>query len=101
MSAGFDLEAVYDQEISPLMTRLIEICKVNNIPMLASFLYARAEDGEDFFCTTALVPRPPDPRHSRTLSLATTVIQEGVREDQELRLTSGDLAAITVEMEGK
>jgi hypothetical protein len=46
-----DNEAVYDEQISPLMTQIIEICKANNIPMVASFQFAG-----DAFCTSSVLP---------------------------------------------
>lgn len=56
----FDLEAVYDTEIAPLMTQIIEICKKHGMPMLASFCYAKGKepgypDGVSH-CTTC-IPR--------------------------------------------
>lgn len=50
-SEDFDLEEVYDTEIAPLMTRIIEICKHYKMPMVASFCYKSDDDGEDF-CST-------------------------------------------------
>jgi hypothetical protein len=52
----WDLEAVYDAEISPLMTQIIAICKRVGLPMVASFQYANRED--EALCTTALPLRP-------------------------------------------
>jgi hypothetical protein len=64
----FDLESVYDEEIFPLMSQIIAICKKHKMPMLASFCYAKGKDdpsdpeGLDY-CTTSL-PRdkwlPPE-----------------------------------------
>ena len=50
----FDLEAVYDAEIAPLMTQIIEICAAHRLPMLATFAYAVQEDDGADYCTTAL-----------------------------------------------
>lgn len=49
-------EAVYDAEISPLMTQIIKICRANNIPMIASFQYEQAGVSERGagFCTTRI-----------------------------------------------
>jgi hypothetical protein len=50
----FDLEEVYDEEISPLMKDIITICKRVGMPMLASFCYKANEcEGHDY-CTTSL-----------------------------------------------
>lgn len=52
-----DNEAVYDAEIAPLMTQLIDICKRVNIPLLASFQLTGDEDeAGPLLCTTALIP---------------------------------------------
>jgi hypothetical protein len=50
----YDLELVYDEQISPLMTQIIAICKEHRMPMLASFQYQRDEDNGEAFCTTSL-----------------------------------------------
>lgn len=51
----YDLEAVYDEQIAPLMAQIIEICKANNMPMLASIAYRQDEDGGHDLCTTSLL----------------------------------------------
>ena len=38
-----DKEAIYDEQIAPLMTQLLEICQREGVPMFASFQYS--EDG--------------------------------------------------------
>ena len=43
-----DKEAIYDEQIAPLMTQLLEICQREGVPMFASFQY-----NEDGFCTSA------------------------------------------------
>lgn len=54
---GFNLEDVYDEEIAPLMSRIIEICKEHKLPMFATFLYLNDPDesGDDALCTTNLM----------------------------------------------
>lgn len=54
---GFDLEDVYDSEIAPLMTKIIDICKAHKLPMFATFLYMNDPDesGGDSACTTNLM----------------------------------------------
>lgn len=42
-----DKEKIYDEEISPLMEKIIEICKKHKIPIFASFQYS-----DDNFCTS-------------------------------------------------
>ena len=46
----FNLENVYDDEIAPLMKKIIDVCLRVNMPMVASFAYATGST-----CTTALV----------------------------------------------
>lgn len=54
-------EAVYDEQIAPLMKRVIEICKEHGINMAAQFsLGFDPEAEETLFCTTALQPDPKD-----------------------------------------
>lgn len=50
----YDLENVYDEQIAPLMTKIIAICKEHRLPMLASFQYQRDADEGEGFCTTTL-----------------------------------------------
>jgi hypothetical protein len=50
----YNLENVYDEQISPLMTQIIDICKENNLPMIASFAYENCEEKGLGCCTTAL-----------------------------------------------
>lgn len=44
-------EQIYDEQIAPLMAKIIEICKVEQIPMFAEFQYANLD-----FCTTCIYP---------------------------------------------
>lgn len=44
-----DNEAIYDEQIAPLMTKIIAICKEHEIPMLACFQYAPND-----LCTSSL-----------------------------------------------
>lgn len=46
---ALDNEAIYDQEIAPLMSQIIDICKKHQIPMFATFEYAPGS-----FCDTFL-----------------------------------------------
>ncbi len=53
---GFDLEGVYDDQVQPLMEKIIEICKQHKLPMFATFLYANDADSDDArLCTTNLM----------------------------------------------
>ncbi|WP_421412621.1 hypothetical protein ACOMDM_13650 [Serratia plymuthica] len=50
----FDLENVYDEQISPLMQQIIAICQENNMPMIASFAFENCEERKLGCCTTIL-----------------------------------------------
>ena len=42
-------EKIYDEQISPLMKEILEICKRENIPMFSEFQFS-----DDGFCTSAI-----------------------------------------------
>lgn len=72
----FDEEAAYDEELAPLMDRIIEICNRRGIPMVAVFQYAGGPADEDvFFCTTAL-PVPKNRANAHILNLAKIAAQK-------------------------
>ena len=52
-------ESVYDREIAPLMTKIIEACERAGIAMVADFeLDPKDGDAEDsLLCTTIIVPK--------------------------------------------
>lgn len=62
-----DNEKVYDEQIAPLMTQIIKICKENEIPVFATFAYA------------------PDPEDLEMNMHCTTSIPFGVKEIEECR----------------
>lgn len=72
----WDLEDVYDDQISPLMIQIIAICREHRLPMIASFAFRNGEDGPDL-CTTSL---PFNGRFLREFNEAFLVIKEGKRE---------------------
>lgn len=49
----FDKEFIYDDEIHPLMEKILDICQDNNIQMVASFYIGHNDDGE-LKCTSYL-----------------------------------------------
>lgn len=53
MTEHYDLESVYDEQIAPLMEKIIGICKEHGMPMVASFAYASSDEAEDC-CTTSI-----------------------------------------------
>jgi hypothetical protein len=48
----FDLEQVYDEQIQPLITQIIAICKEHKIPMGATFCFRNSEDEGEEYCST-------------------------------------------------
>jgi len=55
-----DREDVHDENISPLMDQIIEICQKHEIPMVASF-HIPTDEHPDLSCTTALTSMPETP----------------------------------------
>lgn len=54
----YDKEAVYDEQIAPLMAQIIAICKRDEIPVAAQFYLKeeREDDGRPMYCTTVIRP---------------------------------------------
>lgn len=55
----YDKERVYDEQIAPLMSEIIEICKKENIPLTAQFALKNHRDDDEsqedpMFCTTII-----------------------------------------------
>jgi hypothetical protein len=54
-------EEIYDAEIAPLMTQIIDVCKTHKIAALATFHIPTDED-ENLACTTSILTddfKPP------------------------------------------
>lgn len=51
-----DCEAIYDEQIFPLMAKIIAICEENEIPILCSFRLndGNEKDPDPLYCTTHL-----------------------------------------------
>lgn len=71
----FDKEDVYDKEISPLVNKIIAICKANEIPMLASFVFEETEDEGTGMATTYINGFGRDSRFAPVLHQALAVIK--------------------------
>nr|WP_026681352.1 hypothetical protein [Priestia megaterium] len=62
----YDKEKVYDEEIAPLMKQIIEICKREELPMVAQYYLKKERDdqdeylGEPMYCTTTIIPAKKD-----------------------------------------
>lgn len=89
----FDLEQVYDDQISPLMAKILAICKEHQLPMVASFAYTRQpDDAEETgygYCTSYVTF---DGRRPEPLVRAYNIIYEPHRSQ---------LLAITIQGAGK
>jgi len=65
-----DNEQIYDEQINPLMAKIIAICKEHQIPMLATFQYCEPDEERGGFCTT----RIPVPGENPCIKKALDVI---------------------------
>ena len=54
-------EEVYDNDINPLMSQILDICKQHRIAMVSSFSLGKEEDGSDFLCSSMLMSKGFDP----------------------------------------
>ncbi|MCP1124529.1 hypothetical protein NKR74_14655 [Bacillus sp. 3103sda1] len=56
----YDKEKVYDDEIAPLMQQILEICKREELPMVAQFYLAEESPYSDavqpLYCSSVIVP---------------------------------------------
>lgn len=62
-------ETVYDDQIFPLMERIIDICKAHKIAMLADFCLDDDEDGKPLKCTTALLSQEFSPDEAQRTAI--------------------------------
>lgn len=70
-------ENIYDEHISPLMTKIIEICKEHKIANVCSFDLGPDDDDEDgahLACTTVMLEAEyePDERHIKAATITTS-----------------------------
>ncbi|WP_313686037.1 hypothetical protein, partial [Pantoea sp.] len=75
MEALFNLESVYDEQISPLMQQIIEICNQHQIPMVCSFAYENDAEKGVGTCTTIL--NGHEGRHHENFQRALEAIKFG------------------------
>ncbi|ORM72409.1 hypothetical protein HA48_14740 [Pantoea wallisii] len=54
MEELYNLESVYDEQISPLMKQIIDICKEHKMPMVCSFAFENDAELGIGACTTLL-----------------------------------------------
>lgn len=67
MSKHWSKEDIYDNEISPLMAKIIAICKEHDMPLAATVQYANEEDGGAAYCTTMIPGTRSDERVIRII----------------------------------
>lgn len=84
----YDLEAVYDAEIAPLMSRIIEICMEHKIPMMATFAYSHDGERGTGMCTTSI------PFKSRTPQQMIDAVAEIYAPDGSAALAAFLVAAV-------
>ena len=53
-------EMIYDEEIAPLMDRILKTCQTNKIAMLAHFAIP-SESDKDLVCTSSLLKNEFEP----------------------------------------
>lgn len=59
----YDKEKIYDEQISPLMTKIIEICQKNDISYMADFyLKEPTDENSEMYCTSF-----QNPAHDRKI----------------------------------
>ena len=83
----FDLEDVYDNEISPLMLKIIKICKDNKMPMLCTFVYENDKEKGLGMCTSHI--NNIENRFSSTIANANNIIQNGDHQTFGITVTKG------------
>lgn len=83
-------EAIYDEQIDPLMAQIIAICREHKIPVVAVF-HTPNEDDQDLFCAT----RSPDengkfPGYMAELSFVVTRAIKGGGNPLMMTVEHGD-----------
>jgi len=51
---AWDKESVYDEQIFPLMSKVIAICQEHEIPIVCTFQYGHSDEDGALLCTTVL-----------------------------------------------
>ncbi|QBP90714.1 hypothetical protein E1A90_04495 [Bacillus mycoides] len=57
----YDKEKIYDEEIAPLMQQILEICRREELPMVAQFYHAEESPYDEesvtpLYCTSIIIP---------------------------------------------
>lgn len=70
-------EKVYDEQISPLMAKIIEICKANKIAAFANFRIGYDEQIEEHLMCTTSLPISEDEEDNKMVSKLSRVGVDG------------------------
>lgn len=74
MTQEYNLEPIYDEQIAPLMTEIIRICREHGLPFICSFAYRYSkEDGYDC-CTSYVEDAKTKPRMPAEFRVAVELI---------------------------
>ena len=94
---SYDLEKVYDQEITPHMAAILEVCKRENLPMIAMFQYKSEVENDAFeFSTSAMIQ--DDKRPISDEINAVWSIFERINRKLQLRMTVRNAQRNSVEI---
>jgi hypothetical protein len=78
-----NMEKIYDEQISPLMQQIIDICKEHKIPM-----FAEVQFGPEDFCKTVLVWPGSHPIMTHLSALSQCDCEGGVNIDKYMMWVS-------------
>ena len=65
MGCAWNKESVYDNEINPLMAKIIEICKREKMPIVCSIQYEDSDENGAGICTTVITEDTASPKMKR------------------------------------
>jgi hypothetical protein len=74
-----DKEKIYDEQIFPKMKEILEICKKENIPMIAEFQYS-----DDGFCKSVIKSGDSHPMFTFLDALSQCIEEDGMNIDKFL-----------------
>jgi hypothetical protein len=86
-SETYDLEAIHDERIYPLMAQIIAICREHRIPLLCSFQYAASDAGEGGERKSSSMTFQTYGRDCNVLSRAADIVRNGLPEKRLMAFT--------------
>jgi hypothetical protein len=93
----YDLEKLYDEQVSPLMAKILDICKQNNLPIVV--LVQLQSDGEDEFLFSSSAVIPDEDRPISNELNRVWAIQSGIGGAAKLTITTKDKDGNTTAIE--